>query len=156
MSWNKPTVKAQDDHFQKISWLLSPQSLASQERLCKISCISSVSRKMPPDEMSPIFQDSGEKKTEPNSSVPMQGQMAVSGTDGEDINRLCATVTECSAAGVCVWREGGLEACRTKVMSRSEPELGRGEPRPHERAFHCAPRKDKGTAVQWPGKWKNP
>lgn len=62
---------------------------------------------MPPDEMSPIFQDSGGKKTEPNSSVPMQGQMAVSGTDGEDINRLCATVTECSAAGVCVWREGG-------------------------------------------------
>ena len=55
----------------------------------------------------------------------MQGQMVVSGTGREDINRLCATVTECSAAGWCVCGARGPEACRTKVTSRSEPELGR-------------------------------
>lgn len=79
---------------------------------------------MPPDEMSPIFQDPGEKKTEPNSSVPMQGQMAVSGTGGGHKSALCHSYRVFCSWGVCV--EGaGLVGQRSRP-DPSQSWAGRG------------------------------
>lgn len=105
---------------------------------------------MPPDEMSPIFQDPGEKNR--TARFPCRVRWLSRGL-AEDINWLCATVTAFCSWGVCV--EGaGLVGQRSRP-DPSQSWAGRGA-KAAQKGIPLCPRKDKGTAIQWPGKWKNP
>ena len=72
-----------------------------------------------------FFRTQGVKQTEPNSSVPMQGQMAVSGTGGGHKSALCHGYRVFCSWGVCV--EGARRVGQRSRPDPSQSWAGRGE-----------------------------